>query len=155
MRTSAAGRVDRKNGNGFKTQEYGMSFFGESRKSLEAKLQVEDTQRQVCVNYLERCSAFYHGPLTSVCTTQLKAFLVGVAHYQRTLSLWFKFRLGCSALRGGIRIFIQPFHQESNTKRPSTRLVLKTHFVLCSLKVTLHYLQFHNYDFPPPLKTVD
>lgn len=104
MRTSAAGRVDRKNGNGFKTQEYGMSFLGESRKSLEAKLQVEDTQRQVCVNYLERCSAFYHGPLTSVCTTQLKAFLVGVAHYQRALSLWFKFRLGCSALRGGMRI---------------------------------------------------
>lgn len=54
MRTSAEGRVDQKNGNGFKTQEYGVSVWGESRKSLDAKLQVEDTQRQVCVNYLER-----------------------------------------------------------------------------------------------------
>lgn len=62
--------------------------FLEGTRRLEAQLQLEDAQRHVCVNYLERCpaeSAFYPEPLSNIFSTQLKSFW-SVTHHQRVWS---------------------------------------------------------------------
>lgn len=59
---------------------------------VERTRRLEDAQRHVCANYLERCSAesaFYPEQLSSIFSTQLKSFW-SVAHHQR---VWSSFNL--------------------------------------------------------------
>lgn len=121
-------------------------LFWESGRSLDAELQVEDTQRHVCGNYLERCSAesaFYHGPLTSVFTTQLKSFW-SVWPITKRVSSSFKFRSDVSAPRGGMNPDWCQFIK-NQTQRDQINVLYKT---MCSLlKITFYYKRFHNYLF--------
>lgn len=123
--------------------------FGEIRNSIDAKLQV-DTQRHVCGTYSERCSAesaFYSGPLTSVCANQLKSLWFGIAHYRGRRVCDWNSDLKSWPLCGGTRIHSA---RTSRIKHKESKYLslAQSWVLLCGCNITFHYVQFPNYISP-------